>query len=176
MASAPKPLAVGEQRRLREAELLLSVTSRLASFETLDEVLFALLEMTTETLGTERGALFLNDPQTKELYSRVAQGNIQREIRILNDSGIAGAVFCSGEPLIIQDAYADPRFNRVVDERTGFKTRSILCVPITTGRGEIIGVAETLNKRSGKFTRHDLALFSAMINQASLAIQSMQNL
>ena len=176
MASAPKPLAVDEQRRLREAELLLSVTSRLASFETLDEVLVALIEMTTETLGTERGSLFLNDPQTKELYSRVAQGNIQREIRILNDSGIAGAVFCSGEPLIIQDAYADPRFNRVVDERTGFKTRSILCVPIMTGRGEIIGVAETLNKRSGKFTRHDLALFASMINQASLAIQSMQNL
>ena len=70
------------RRRLRHAELLLEVTRRMASYGTLDEVLSALVEMTTTELNAERGSLFLNDPDTNELYSRVAQGNIQREVRI----------------------------------------------------------------------------------------------
>jgi len=162
------------RRRLRHLELLLEVTRRMASYGTLDEVLQALVEMTTTELNAERGSLFLNDPDTNELYSRVAQGNIQREIRILNTSGIAGYVYTAGEALIIQDAYADDRFNRSIDEQTGFTTHNILCVPIKTVKGEIIGVAQTLNKRSGKFTRHDLNLLEAMTSQGTLALQSAQ--
>ena len=162
------------RRRLRHLELLLEVTRRMASYGTLDEVLQALVEMTTTELNAERGSLFLNDPDTNELYSRVAQGNIQREIRILNTSGIAGYVYTAGEALIIADAYADDRFNRSIDEQTGFTTRNILCVPIKTVKGEIIGVAQTLNKRSGKFTRHDLNLLEAMTSQGTLALQSAQ--
>src|SRR5438105_1200050 len=92
MDSRPAPKSAqsgGERRRLREAELLLEVARRMAGYDTLDDVLRALVEMTTTELATERGSLFLNDPTTNELYSRVAQGNIQREIRILNSSGIA---------------------------------------------------------------------------------------
>ena len=162
------------RRRLRHLELLLEVTRRMASYGTLDEVLQALVEMTTTELNAERGSLFLNDPDTNELYSRVAQGNIQREIRILNTSGVAGYVYTSGEALIIADAYADDRFNRSIDEQTGFTTRNILCVPIKTVKGEIIGVAQTLNKRTGKFTRHDLNLLEAMTSQGTLALQSAQ--
>ena len=162
------------RRRLRHLELLLEVTRRMASYGTLDQVLQALVEMTTTELNAERGSLFLNDPDTNELYSRVAQGNIQREIRILNTSGVAGYVYTSGEALIIADAYADDRFNRSIDEQTGFTTRNILCVPIRTVKGEIIGVAQTLNKRSGKFTRQDLSLLEAMTSQGTLALQSAQ--
>ena len=162
------------RRRLRHVELLLEVTRRMASYGTLDEVLSALVEMTTTELNAERGSLFLNDPDTNELYSRVAQGNIQREIRILNTSGIAGHVYTAGEALIIADAYADDRFNRSIDEQTGFMTRNILCVPIKTVKGEIIGVAQTLNKRTGKFTKQDLHLLEAMTSQGTLALQSAQ--
>jgi adenylate cyclase len=175
----PKRRTSGEgdaesRRRLRHLELLLEVTRRMASYGTLDEVLAALVDMTTSELNAERGSLFLNDPDTNELYSRVAQGNIQREIRILNTSGIAGHVYTAGEALIIQDAYADDRFNRSIDEQTGFTTRNILCVPIKTVKGEVIGVAQTLNKRTGKFTRHDLNLLEAMTSQGTLALQSAQ--
>lgn len=163
-----------QRSRLRRAELLLDVSHRMAEFDTLDEVLNALVEMTTAHLDAERGSLFLNDPDTNELYSRAAQGNIQREIRVLNNSGIAGFVFTGGVPLIIHDAYSDPRFNRSVDEQTGFVTHSILCVPIKTVKGEIIGVAQTLNKRKGKFTQHDLHLLEAMTSQGTLALQSAQ--
>ena len=163
-----------ETQRLREAELLLEVTRQMASQDTLDDVLRVLVDLTTTELGTERGSLFLNDPGTNELYSRIAQGNIQREIRMLNTSGIAGHVFTTGEALIIDDAYADPRFNRTIDEQTGFVTRSILCVPIRTPKGEVMGVAQTLNKRSGRFTQSDRARFEAMIGQGTLALQSTQ--
>lgn len=163
-----------DRRRLRHAELLLEVTRRMAAYDTLDGVLHALVEMTTAELNAERGSLFLNDPDTNELYSRAAQGNIQREIRILNTSGIAGHVYTSGEPLIIHDAYADPRFNRSVDEQTGFTTRNILCVPIKSVKGEVVGVAQTLNKKSGRFTRHDLHLLQEMTSQGTLALQSAQ--
>jgi adenylate cyclase len=162
------------RRRLRHLELLLEVTRRMAGYGTLDQVLQALVEMTTTELNAERGSLFLNDPDTNELYSRVAQGNIQREIRILNTSGVAGYVYTAGEALIIADAYADDRFNRSIDEQTGFTTRNILCVPIKTVKGEIIGVAQTLNKRTGKFTKQDLNLLEAMTSQGTLALQSAQ--
>jgi len=163
-----------ERHRLKLVELLLDVSHKMAAFDTLDEVLNSLVEMTTAELDAERGSLFLNDPDTNELYSRVAQGNIRREIRLLNTSGIAGSVFTTGESLIIEDAYSDPRFNRSVDEQTGFVTKSILCVPIRTVKGQIIGVAQSLNKKKGNFTRSDLSLLEAMTTQGTLALQGAQ--
>jgi adenylate cyclase len=163
-----------QRRRLYMAELLLEVSRRMAEYDSLNDVLNALVEMTTTQLNAARGTLFLNDPATNELYSRVALGNIQREIRMLNTSGIAGYVFTSGEPLIIHDAYSDTRFNRSIDEQTGFATENILCIPIKTIKDEVIGVAQVLNKRKGKFTTHDLHLLQAMISQGTLALQSAQ--
>jgi adenylate cyclase len=163
-----------QKRRLREAELLLAISRRMSSMNTLDEVLNTLVELTSAELNAERGSLFLNDPDTNELYSRVAQGNFQREIRILNTSGIAGHVFTTGKGLIIHDAYADPRFDRSVDETTGFVTKSILCVPIRTAKGDLIGVAQTLNKKKGRFTPNDMTLFEAMAQQGVLALQGAQ--
>jgi adenylate cyclase len=172
--SAPDagPAAGTQRRRLRQVELLLEVSRRMAAYDTLDEILTALVDVTTDELGAERGTLFLNDAETNELFSRVAQGNIQREIRFLNHTGIAGHVFTTGEAVLIADAYADPRFNRSIDEQTGFVTRSILCVPIKTVKGEIIGVSQTLNKKRGKFTRADLHLLEALTTQGTLALQS----
>jgi adenylate cyclase len=164
----------GAHGRLRMVELLLDVSRRLAAHDNLDDVLHALVEMTTAQVNAERGSLFLNDPATGELYSRVAQGHIKREIRLLNTTGIAGHVFRTGEPLIVHDPYADSRFNRAIDEQTGFVTKSILCVPIRTVKGEVIGVAQALNRRKGRFTRHDLDLLAAMTSQGTVALQSNQ--
>jgi adenylate cyclase len=157
--------------RQRTLELLLEVSRRMAAYEQLDDVLHALVEMTTAALDAERGTLFLNDPSTNELYSRVAQGNIKREIRLLNSTGIAGHVFTTGEPLLILDPYSDPRFNSSIDEQTGFVTRNIVCVPIRTVKGEIIGVAQSLNKRKGDFTTEDLDTLAAMTTQGTMALQ-----
>lgn len=161
-------------RRLRFAELLLSISQKMSGMDSLDEVLTGLVAVTTTELNAERGTLFLNDAETNELCSRVAQGNFHREIRLLNNSGIAGHVFTTGEGVIIDDAYADPRFNRTIDEQTGFVTRSVLCVPIRTAKGDVIGVAQALNKQKGGFTRGDLKLLVAMTTQGTLALQSAQ--
>jgi len=161
---------------LHRAELLLDVSRRMAQHTTLDGMLAALVEMTTSSLDAERGSLFLNDPDTNELYSRVALGTSQREIRILNTSGIAGHVFTTGEGVRIDDAYADARFNRSVDEQTGFTTRDILCVPIKTVHGAVIGVAQTLNKRGGAFSAEDLLLLQDMTLQGTVALQSAQTI
>ena len=162
------------QKRLKQAEMLLAVSRRVAAMETLDEILETLVEMTTWELGAERGSLFLNDQQTGELYSRVAQGNFSREIRILNTTGVAGAIFQNGVGEIILDAYADSRFNRTIDEQTGFVTKSILCAPVKTVKGEIIGVIQVLNKKEGEFDEEDLELLEAMTTQAAVALQSTQ--
>ena len=170
----PRPKAPLRGKRLRLVELLLEISRRMAGYDSLDEVLEALVEMTTNEIDAERGTLFLNDPTSNELYSRVAQGNIKREIRLLNTSGIAGHVFTSGQPMIILDPYADPRFNRSIDEQTGFVTRNILCVPIKTMKGEVIGVAQSLNKRKGHFTKEDLDALEAMTTQGTVALQGAQ--
>ena len=161
-------------KKLKQAEMLLSVSRKVAAIESLDEILTTLVEMTTWELGAERGTLFLNDPATGELYSRVAQGNFSREIRILNTTGIAGAVFQSSIGEIILDAYADDRFNRNVDEQTGFKTRSIVCAPVKTVKDETIGVIQVLNKKDGEFGKEDLHLLESMTTQAAVALQSTQ--
>ncbi|MBL6933706.1 MAG: GAF domain-containing protein, partial [Rhodospirillales bacterium] len=166
-------MSIGEKRMV-QAEMLLDVSRKVAAIESLDEVLGVLMEMSTWELGAERSSLFLNDPQTGELYTRFAQGNFQREIRIVNDSGIAGHVFTTGKGLLIHDVYKHKWFNRSVDEQTGFRTRNMMCVPIKTVKGEIIGVAQTLNKKKGRFTKEDLELLEAMTTQASIALQSTQ--
>ena len=158
--------------RSASAELLLRVSNRLAAMPTLEEQLNALIELTVQETGAERGSLFLNDPHTNELYSRVALGHETREIRIPNTSGIAGHVFQTGAGFLIHDAYADERFNREIDELSGFTTRGILSAPIRTVRGEVIGVAQCLNKKDGAFTQADLDLCEAMTMQASVVLQS----
>ncbi|MBI2601478.1 MAG: GAF domain-containing protein [Deltaproteobacteria bacterium] len=152
--------------------MLLNVTNKMATSKGLEEALNTLVEITTSTIGAERGTIFLNDPLTGELYSRVAQGNLRREIRILNSVGIAGWVFTNKKGVIISDPYKDKRFNKAIDERTGFKTKGILCVPLISLKNENLGVTQILNKIDGEFTQIDLELLEAMSQQAAVAIQN----
>ena len=159
------------KRTARFSDMLLQVTTDLAKTKSLDEALETLVKITTTTIGAERGTIFLNDSATGELYSRIAQGSFRREIRILNTKGVAGWVFTNNKGAIIPDAYKDDRFNKAVDVRTGFRTKSILCAPLRTVSGEEIGVSQILNKIDGEFDQDDLDLLEAMTEQAAIAIQ-----
>jgi adenylate cyclase len=176
MKPALNPQAPGDAgKKLLRAEMLLSITRELAGTDTLNDVLVKMVEITSRETECERATLFLNDEQTGELYSRVAQGAGSREIRMLNTKGIAGHVFSTGLGVIIDDAYCDPRFNPDIDRQTGFETHSILCAPVRTVKGEIIGVAQALNKKGGgPFTQEDLALLEAMTTQAAMALRGSQ--
>jgi len=172
--AARSSLSHSDQEALRRARILLDVSFRCALKPNLDSLLQELIELTSRELDCDRGTLFLNDPQTSELYSRVAEGNLRHEIRILNNTGLAGHTFQTGEAVITADPYSDERFNPSVDERTGYRTESMICVPVRTLAGETIGVMQCLNKRNAPFTQDDLELLSAMTSQAAIALQSHQ--
>ncbi len=169
-----KPAAVAPDATRRRSDVLLEVTRRCAVMTDIDGVLATLVELTWRELDCDRGTLFLNDPQTGELYSRFVRGDQPFEIRILNTSGFAGHVFQTGNSLLIDDAYADPRFNRTVDDRTGYKTNNIICVPVRTPTGKIIGVMQNINKRHGHFSQDDVEVLEDMTSQATIFLQNLQ--
>ncbi len=179
---SPSPALVGEELEtlldelgssgMSKAQMLLAVSNRMAAMDSLDEQLAALVEITVRLTGADRGSLFLNDSSTGELYSRIAHGLRTREIRVLNTSGIAGAVFHSGEGVIIADAYEDERFEAAIDRSTGYKTKTVLCAPIRTMRGDVIGVIQALNKKAGEFTEPELATLESIATQASVVLQA----
>ncbi|MBF0131189.1 MAG: GAF domain-containing protein [Magnetococcales bacterium] len=163
-------------QRMSQMEMLLSISRQVAANETLEEMLKTIIELTTEKTHSERGSIFLNDERTGELYTRYAQGHIRREIRILNNQGIAGHVFQSQQGIIIHDAYQDSRFDPSVDKETGFVTRSIICAPIRTAKGAIIGVVQSLNKQTGNYSEDDLKLLEAMTQQAAIILENTQQI
>ena len=153
---------------------LLEVSNRVSNTLSLDTLLARMIQITTEVTGSDRSTLFLNDSETGELFSRVAEGGITTEIRFPNHVGIAGEVFTRQEAVIIPDAYQDSRFNPSVDRKTGYRTRNILCAPVRTPDLGVIGVAQVLNKKSGDFTSEDLAMLEAITSQAATALVNAQ--
>jgi len=120
-------------------------------------------------LQADRFTVFFHDTETDELYSYIATGIKPGEIRIPSTLGIAGHVFQTGEAVRLADAYADPRFNPDVDRRTGYRTKSILSLPIINQRGTCIGVVQALNKSTGdgQFTDEDVSFLTELVDQIS---------
>ena len=160
---------------VHRSKLLLDISRKIASVENLSEILWMIMDFVTSNVDADRGSLFLNDEETNELYSRVAQGDLTREIRILNNVGIAGAIFQSKTGEIIHDVYSDSRFNKDVDQETGYKTKNMICSPVKTVDGKIIGVIQVLNKGKGRFTKDNLEFVNAVATQAAVSIQNAQN-
>jgi adenylate cyclase len=170
----PVPAGDSVQHQLRRLELLLKVAKDVAAQDTLEDMLRNIVQVSVEQTGADRGTLFLNDDRSGELYSRFIQGANTREIRILNTSGVAGHVFTTGLGTIVHNPYKNPHFNQRVDLETGYKTKSILCTPVRTVKGEIIGVLQVLNKREGSFTEEHLRLLEDMTSLAAMALRSRQ--
>ncbi len=161
--------------KLRRTELLLEISRKIAGLQSLEKILWTLIEFVSNELDADRGTLFLNDEETNELYSRIAQGELTREIRILNNVGIAGAIFHNKVGEIIHNVYEDSRFNKEVDQETGYKTKNMICCPVKTVGGKIIGVVQVLNKRKGRFTKDNLLFVESVATQAAVSIQNAQN-
>jgi adenylate cyclase len=157
---------------LREEQQILEVTQDLAGELQLEVLIGRIMAATTQLLNAERASLFVYDDKTDELFSLYADGLETRQIRIPTDRGIAGAVFTTGAIENITDTYADQRFNKGVDLRTGFTTRSILCVPIVNKAGARIGVAQALNKRGGVFTGKDESRLRAFAAQVAVSLEN----
>jgi hypothetical protein len=161
-----------------EARQLLEIM-RLGADEAFETMLARMVEVLTlkvgQLLDADRVSLLLADEDRGELYSIVAQADGGRplEIRIPAASGIAGRVFRSGEPVNAPDAYALPFFNRDVDERTGYRTQSILCAPITGRSGTPFAVMSLLNKKGApQFDERDQQALCALVDQVGVVLQT----
>jgi phosphoserine phosphatase RsbU/P len=157
-----------------ELSTIVEATKRLNSTLDLAELLNIILQLTTRQTGAERGTVFLLDRERNEIWSLVGMGLDQHEIRLPVNRGIAGWVAEHGETVNLADAYADPRFESEVDLRLGFRTRSILCLPIRNKDGETIGVLQLLNKHNGPFTQADENVLRAISDHVALALENAQ--
>jgi len=160
------------RKRMEVSETLLKVMKSVASVLEIDELLKKIVTSTSEVMSAERASLFLLDAKTGDLWSKVAQGMESMEIRVPVGVGIAGHVALTGETINIEDAYLDPRFNQEIDKRSGFRTRSVLCMPLRNEAGAITGVMQVLNKIGGVFTEEDERLLNALGSQISISLEN----
>lgn len=137
-------------------------------------LLKVIAEETKVAIQADRCTVFLLDKEKNELWSKVALGMESNEIRFPADKGLAGYVVKTGESINIADAYNDSRFNPDVDSKTGYKTKTMLCMPIKNNNQEIIGAFQVLNKLNGVFTKGDEDLLVAIGGSASIALENAQ--
>jgi putative ABC transport system ATP-binding protein len=145
----------------------------------LEQVIEAFTLKVGQILGADRATLFLCDETRRELWSKVAKGDGAKplEIRIPANAGIAGRVFTSGQIMNVPDAYDDPSFNRSVDEQTGYRTRSILCVPIADRRSSVFGVVQLLNKQGDRpFDAEDEQRLSSFASALGIVLESWRHM
>ena len=163
-----------------EIEHLYRIEKFLASMSDLNLLLEAIIRECSAALGAESSSLALVDEQSDDLYFYVVGGEENetevesrlKSIRMKMGAGIIGWCAENKASVIINDVYADPRFDKSVDDKTGFITRSILAVPMIRGE-KLIGVVEGVNKRSGEgFTDKDEKLLSVLAAQAGLVIEN----
>lgn len=182
MASAPEEaldaerMIAGLQRALAHEQAktraLSDISAALGSTLDLDELLALVASRITEVIDADRSTIYLLDDAGEHLVSRVAEGQGRAEIRLRVGEGLAGWVAKTGEKLNIRDAYQDVRFDAEWDRRTGYRTRTTLCVPMKNRHGRTLGVVQVLNKRAGHFTPDDEALLTALATQAAVSIEN----
>lgn len=159
-------------REQSKTRALADISAALGSTLDLDELLGLVASRITEVIDAERSTIYLLDEGADHLVSRVAEGQGSSTIRLKVGEGLAGWVAKTGQRLNIKDAYQDVRFDAEWDRRTGYRTRSILAVPMKNRHGRTLGVVQVLNKRAGTFTDDDEALLSALATQAAVSIEN----
>ncbi|HVP51048.1 MAG TPA: PP2C family protein-serine/threonine phosphatase [Terriglobales bacterium] len=154
--------------RLFEATLLLNSTLDLA------ELLDRILQIARSECHADRGTVFLADIKKKELWSIVASGLDHQEIRVPYGRGVAGRVAETGETINVEDAYTLDYFDRSFDQKFGFRTRSLLCLPIRHKTGEIVGVIQLLNQLHGRFEREHEDFLTKLSAHMAMALENAQ--
>lgn len=166
------------QRKSIEMNSIQHIGRALSSELRLERLLMLVIEEVNKLMDAERGTFYIVDKEKGELWSKVAQKAEIMEIRLKIGVGIAGHVAKTGDVINIPDAYKDDRFNPGIDKKTGYKTRSILCMPIFEASNDpsrersIIGVLQVLNKRNGVFEENDEELLASMASQIAISLNN----
>jgi HD-GYP domain-containing protein (c-di-GMP phosphodiesterase class II) len=138
------------------------------------EIKLIAVETATKCVGADAASLLLLDPLTEELYFEAATGEKKaqlKEIRLKPGQGIAGWIARRGGSAIIDDVYADKRFNEDVDHITGYKTQNMIVVPVAS-KVRMVGVLQAINKKDGSFTDDDLEMLETLAHQVGTAIEN----
>ena len=147
---------------------VMEISRNLAINQDLQSLLKQIENAAINIINCERATVFVYDNKKHELFSYVHHR--KDSLRISANQGIVGACFKTGVICNIKDAYSDPRFNRKIDQITGFKTRSILAYPMYGLNQSILGVLEVLNKTSGIFDAWDETLIKTLAAQSGVVI------
>ena len=164
------------KRKTIEMSAIKQIGKALSSELNTERLLLLIMDEVTRLMNAERSTFYIVDSERGELWSKIAQKAEIKEIRLKIGTGIAGHVAKTGEVINIEDAYNDSRFDPSTDKKTGYRTRSILCMPIfepktdEKRRPEIIGVLQILNKKDGIFGPEDEELLSSLASQIAIAI------
>ncbi|KAJ8920329.1 hypothetical protein NQ315_011991 [Exocentrus adspersus] len=175
---------------MEESELFMELIRDVANELDIDVLCFKILKNVSVLTHADRGSLFLSRTSGEERYLVAKLFDVRHdtsleeavklaraeEIRIPFGVGIAGTVAQNKTLINIKDAYKDPRFNSAIDLRTGYKTNLILCMPICNYEGDVIGVAQIINKTndSQEFTAHDVEVFHRYLTFCGIGIQNAQ--
>ena len=155
----------------KELDVLLKECGSLVTKESnIDLIMEKMADFATNLLQADRCSIFFYDEIKNELWTKVAQGI--DEIRICAKKGIAGYAALSKEIQIVADAYDDNRFNQEIDKQTGYRTRSVLAVPMVDQNNNTLGVFQVLNKKDSVFTDNDARLLQRI---SSCALDSIEN-
>ena len=164
--------AIDNERQARNLKALLGVAKALASEIKLDNLLQVIVAKAAEVMDAERATLFLYDKPRNELWSKTTQKLEINEIRVALGVGIAGTVAKTRALINISDAYADPRFDPTFDKQTGYRTRSILCLPLIGNGDSLVGVIQVLNKRDREtFDKIDESLLAGLSDHITVALE-----
>jgi sigma-B regulation protein RsbU (phosphoserine phosphatase) len=163
-------------QKVKRLSTLIDVNAIISSSLNLDQILENVMTISKQVMNADASSLMLIDEKTNELVYEVALGTVgeklKQEFRLKMGQGIAGAVAQEGKPLLIEDVYTHPKFYRGHDEATGYRTKSMIAVPLKVGE-RITGVAQVINRLDGKpFDADDLELFIALCSMAAIAIEN----
>jgi phosphoserine phosphatase RsbU/P len=164
------------RERLENLKECFRVSGLINSSLELDQVLENIMSTSRAILKADACSMMLVDEKRNELVFEVAQGPVADKLkggmRISRGQGIAGHVYETGEPLLIENAYEDPRFNREFDRITGYRTQTILCVPLKI-KERVIGVSQVINKLDGSnFNEEDEETLSLLCSNAAIAVEN----
>lgn len=160
---------------VKELNYLHHVSQRISQKKEIEVLLHEIMESCKEVTNSEASSLLIYDEKENNLYFEVALGDKGHEVKkiVCNmGEGIAGWVAENRKPLLVADCYNDPRFNPDYDRQTGFRTRSMICVPMLMEE-KLIGVIQVINKKGEKsFTERDLNLFQILASQCGISIEN----
>jgi len=163
-------------QKVKRLSTLIEVNALISSSLEIDTILENVMTISKKVMNADASSLMRIDEKTNELIYQVAQGSVgeklKKIVRLKMGQGIAGTVAEEGKPLLLEDAYTHPKFFRGNDEQTGYRTKSMITVPLKVG-DRVTGVAQVINRLDGKpFDQDDLELFLALSSMAAIALEN----